>query len=114
VLLIYTFRRSKRPSDALCWEIRNFHYLAAYWWGWFISDGYNTGLLVASKLFNQHGIKRFSGVSDFPLVLSECTERYYTENLDAVRENFELALQFRSPEMVLEEHLLKQLGLVDT
>lgn len=91
-----------------------------YWFTEKIIDAFLTGTIpiywggpVASKLFNERGIKRFSGESDFARILSECTERYYMENLDAVRENFELALMFRSPEMVLEEHLLKQLGLVN-
>ena len=63
------------------------------------------------ELFNKRGIKLFEDErKDFASVLEECTDKYYMDNIDAVRENFNIALQFVSPERVLEEHLLKQLG----
>jgi hypothetical protein len=62
------------------------------------------------ELFNKRGIKLFNGHEDFAMVLDGCTEEYYTKNLDAIRENFRIALQFSSPELALEDHVLKQLG----
>ena len=53
----------------------------------------------------------FHDMNDLDQVLSECTKANYYKRMGAIRENFELAKNFKSPEMVLEKFLFRELGI---
>ncbi len=71
------------------------------------------GSPIVSDLFNDAGIMRFEDMNDLEQVLSECTKANYYNRMTAVRENFELAKNFKSPEMILEKFVLADLGIVE-
>ena len=51
------------------------------------------------------------GMDDLDRVLKECTKANYYKRMAAVKENFELAKHFKSPEMMLETFVLKDVGI---
>ena len=84
-----------------------------------IVDAFLTGTIpvywgspVVDQLFNSDGIMSFRDLQDFAEVLKGCTKANYYKRMAAIKENFELAKSFKSPEMVLEKFVLKEIGLI--
>ena len=84
-----------------------------------IVDAFLTGTIPiywgspsVGQLFNADGIMTFRGVKELGEVLKECTKMNYHKRMAAVKENFELAKKFKSPEMILEKFVLRDLGIV--
>jgi len=81
-----------------------------------IVDAFLTGTIlvywgspIVSQLFNADDIMSFRDVQDLGAVLEECTKANYYKRMAAVKENFELAKSFKSPETILEKFVLKDL-----
>ena len=83
-----------------------------------VIDAFLTGTIpvywgspIVSQLFSADGIMIFQGMDDLDRVLKECTKANYYKRMAAVKENFELAKHFKSPEMMLETFVLKDVGI---
>jgi hypothetical protein len=61
------------------------------------------------QYFNPDGILQFNKLGDLPKLLESCTEEFYTKNLSAIKENFEIAKQYCIPEDYMWNHYFKNL-----
>ena len=59
--------------------------------------------------FNTDGIIQFNNENEFSDIIKNCTEEYYLNNINAIKENFELAKQYCIPEDYMWEQYFKNL-----
>lgn len=59
--------------------------------------------------FNIDGILEFNNLDELPAILEKCTEEYYNEHIEAIKDNFERAKKYVIPEDYIWENYLKNL-----
>lgn len=59
--------------------------------------------------FNPNGILQFNKIKELPKIFEACTNEYYTKNLSAIQENFELAKKYCIPEDYMWENYFKKI-----
>jgi len=63
------------------------------------------GSKTISNYFNSEGIISFEGDEDLPSIIQTLDRNLYNSKLDVIKENFELAKEYISPEKIIQNYL---------